>query len=222
MATNLPERQWIMLNHKAYWDAQFSKHHYIWGVTPSKSAEVALPLFRKHKANKILIPGSGYGRNSKLFSTAGFDVTGIEISEEACNLAREYDPATKIYSGSFLDDNFVQDSYEGMYCFNVLQLFLQADRISFIDRSAQMLIPHGVMFFTAISDQDESFGQGQEIEKNTFAVKPDKILHFFTLDDLKEHFKGFEILDVGSVEDHVTHTLYGLKRYEIRYIFVRR
>lgn len=211
-----------MLNHKAYWDAQFSKHHYIWGETPSKSAEIALSLFRRHKANKILIPGSGYGRNSKLFSTSGFDVTGIEISEEACSLAREYDPATKVYMGSFLDDNLVQYSYEGIYCFNVLQLFLKADRISFINKSAQMLAPDGFMFFTGISDKDESFGQGQEIEENTFAVKPDKILHFFTLDDLKEHFRGFQILDVGSVEDQVTHTLYGLKSYQIRYIFVCR
>jgi cyclopropane fatty-acyl-phospholipid synthase-like methyltransferase len=117
--------------------------------------------------------------------------------------------------GSFLDDNFVQGPYEGIYCFNVLQLFLQADRASFIHKSARMLTPHGVMFFTGISDQDESFGQGQEIEKNTFAVRPDKILHFFTLDDLKEHFTGFKILEVGSVE-------YGLKSYQIRYIFVCR
>ena len=211
-----------MLNHKAYWDAQFSKHHYIWGETPSKSAEIAFSLFRKHQANKILIPGSGYGRNSKLFSTSGFDVTGIEISAEACTLAREHDPATKVYTGSFLDDNLVQDSYEGIYCFNVLQLFLKADRIAFIDKSSQLLTPNGFMFFTGISDQDASFGQGREIEKNTFAVKPDKILHFFTLDDLKEHFRGFQILDVGSIEDQVTHTLYGLKSYEIRYIFVCR
>ena len=211
-----------MLNYKAYWDTQFSKHHYIWGETPSRSAEIALSLFREHQVHKILIPGSGYGRNSKLFSTAGFEVTGIEISEEACTLAREHDPATKVYPGSFLDDNFVQDTYEGIYCFNVLQLFLKADRIRFIHKSAQMLAPNGFMFFTGISDQDKSFGQGQESEKNTFAVTPEKILHFFTLDDLKEHFEGFKILETGSFEDQVTHTLYGLKSYQIRYIFVCR
>ena len=211
-----------MLNHKAYWDTQFSKHRYIWGETPSKSAGIALSLFRKHKIQKILVPGSGYGRNSKLFSTSGFDVTGIEISEEACALACEYDPATKIHPGSFLDDDLVQDSYEGIYCFNVLQLFLQADRIRLIHRSAQMLSPNGFMFFTGISDQDKSFGQGQGVEKNTFAVSPEKILHYFTQDDLKEHFEGFKILEMGSFEDQVTHTLYGLKSYQIRYIFVCR
>ncbi len=211
-----------MLNYKAYWDTQFSKHHYIWGETPSKSAEIALALFRKHRVNKILIPGAGYGRNSKLFSTSGFEVTGIEISEEACTLAQEFDPATKVYPGSFLDDNLVQDSYEGIYCFNVLQLFRKADRIAFIHKSARMLASNGFMFFTGISDQDKSFGQGQEIEKNTFAVTLDKILHFFTLDDLKNHFEGFKLLETGSVEDQVTHTLYGLKSYQIRYIFVCR
>ena len=76
------------------------------------------------------------------------------------------------------------------------------------------------MFFTGISDQDDSFGRGVEVEANTFAVKPDKILHFFTLDDLKIHFEEFKILEVGDLEDQISHTLYGLKRYRIRYILV--
>ena len=76
------------------------------------------------------------------------------------------------------------------------------------------------MFFTGISDQDDPFGQGEEVEANTFAVKPDKILHFFTLDDLKIHFEGFKILEVGDLADQVSHTLYGLKSYQIRYILV--
>ena len=209
-----------MANYKDYWNTQFSKHRYIWGESPSKSAEIALSLFRKHKVNKILVPGSGYGRNSKLFSTSGFDVTGIEISEEACALAQEYDPATKLYNGSFLENNFVQGPYQGIYCFNVLQLFLKPDRIRFVQKSAQLLSPKGLMFFTGISDQDASFGQGEEVEENTFAVQPDKILHFFTPDDLKIHFEEFKILEVGDLEDQISHTLYGLKRYQIRYILV--
>ena len=209
-----------MANYKNYWNTQFSKHNHIWGEMHSKSAEIALSLFRKYKVKKILVPGSGYGRNSKLFSTSGFEVTGIEISEKACALAQEYDPATKLYNGSFLVDNLVQGQYQGVYCFNVLQLFLKTDRIRFVQKSAQLLSPKGLMFFTGISDQDASFGQGEEVEENTFAVKPDKILHFFTLDDLKIHFDGFKILEVGDLEDQVSHTLYGLKSYQIRYILV--
>ena len=76
------------------------------------------------------------------------------------------------------------------------------------------------MFFTGISDQDDSFGQVEEVEENTFAVQPDKNLHYFTVADLKTHFEEFKILEVGDLEDHITHTLYGLKRYRIRYILV--
>jgi 2-polyprenyl-3-methyl-5-hydroxy-6-metoxy-1,4-benzoquinol methylase len=210
-----------MANHRDYWNAQFSKYSHVWGETHSKSAEIALLLFRKHKVNQILVPGSGYGRNSRLFSTSGFDVTGIEISDEACALAQEYDPATKLYNGSFLENSLVQGPYQGIYCFNVLQLFLKPDRIRFVQKSAQLLSPKGLMFFTGISDQDPSFGQGEEVEENTFAVQPDKTLHFFTLEDLRAHFEEFEILEVGELEDQISHTRYGSKRYQIRYILVR-
>jgi SAM-dependent methyltransferase len=210
-----------MANHRDYWNAQFAQYNHIWGETPSKSAGIALARFREHKISKILVPGSGYGRNSRLFSTAGFDVTGIEISEEACALARAYDPATKLYNGSFLEDDFVHGPYQGLYCFNVLQLFLKPDRIRFVRKSAELLAPKGLIFFTGISDEDASFGQGEEVEAHTFAVQQDKTLHFFTPDDLKSHFEAFEILEVGDLEDQISHTRYGVKRYRIRYILVR-
>ena len=210
-----------MADHRDYWNAQFSKNNRIWGETPSKTAEVALALFRDHKISKILVPGSGYGRNSKLFSSSGFDVTGIEISDEACALAAAYDPLTRLHRASFLDTTFDHGPYEGIYCFNVLQLFLEPDRIRFVERSAQLLSPQGLMFFTGISDQDASFGQGAEVEPRTFAVQPDKILHYFTLEDLKGHFAQYTILEAGELEDEVSHTQYGAKRYRIRYVLAR-
>ena len=210
-----------MADNRAFWNAQFSRYSHVWGETPSKSAEIALALFRRHGINKILVPGSGYGRNSKLFSTSGFDVTGIEISEEACTLAHAYDPATKLHNGSFLEDDFGQGPFEAIYCFNVLQLFLKPDRTRFVRKSARLLSPKGLMFFTGISDEDASFGDGAEVEEHTFAVQPDKILHYFTVDDLKRHFEEFEVLEVGDLEDQVSHSLYGLKCYQIRYILVR-
>ena len=114
------------------------------------------------------------------FRHLGSNVTGIEISKEACALAQEYDPATKLHNGSFLDDDLVQGQYQGIYCFNVLQLFPKPDRIRFVRKSAQLLAPKGLMFFTGISDQDESFGQGEELRRIPLQLKPGKILHFFS------------------------------------------
>ncbi len=69
-----------MTNSGEYWDKRFKEEGKIWGESPSKSAYYALGLFRGHDIKSILVPGSGYGRNTKLFSSLGFKVVGIEIS----------------------------------------------------------------------------------------------------------------------------------------------
>jgi SAM-dependent methyltransferase len=99
---------------KIYWDKRFQDEGYVWGDSPSQTAEHALAVFRQHRVKKILVPGSGYGRNTKLFSASGFDVTGVEISEVACQLAREYDPRTTHYNGSVLDMSFDNSKYDAI------------------------------------------------------------------------------------------------------------
>jgi SAM-dependent methyltransferase len=210
-----------MHDQKHYWDIQFSEHNYIWGKAPSRSSEIALALFRHHKVNRVLIPGSGYGRNSKLFSSAGLDVTGIEISAAAYNLAKVYDPATKVYNASFFDHDFANTQYEAIYCFSILHLFLEKERKLFLEKCAQVLIPQGLLFFTVLSENDPYYGQGHRIEDHTFEIKPGKILHFFTERDLREHFAAFKILEIGDVEDQVIHSEHGSKSYNFKYIFAQ-
>jgi SAM-dependent methyltransferase len=98
-----------------YWDKRFSDEGKIWGEKPSKSAYYAIKLFEKFDIKTILIPGSGYGRNSKLFSNANFEVTGIEISKIALGLARNFDTKTQFYEGSVLNMPFSNDIYDAIY-----------------------------------------------------------------------------------------------------------
>ena len=67
-----------------------------WGESPSQSAHDALKLFLANNVKSVLVPGSGYGRNTKLFSASGLDVVGIEISETAYKMARQFDPPVEI------------------------------------------------------------------------------------------------------------------------------
>lgn len=62
--------------------------------------------------NKVLIPGFGYGRNAAPFLYNGFDVTGIEISETATELAKKHlGNNLKVYHGSVCDMPFNQEVY---------------------------------------------------------------------------------------------------------------
>jgi SAM-dependent methyltransferase len=204
-----------------YWESRFNEEGKIWGEFPSQSAHYALKLFLENHVKTILVPGSGYGRNTKLFSSSGFDVTGIEISKTAFDMAWQFDQQSKFYCGTVLDMSFDNRQYDAIYCFNVLHLFRQDDRKLFLQQCIAKLKEQGLAFFTVFSDTESTFGQGAETEPNTFESKPNRPVHYFTEDDLRHHFHDFEIIETGTIiepEDHggKPHT------HVVRYIFTRK
>jgi SAM-dependent methyltransferase len=193
------------MDKQEYWEGRYLGEGKIWGESPSKSARGALQLFRTHQVKTVLVPGSGYGRNTKLFSNVGLEVTGIEISETALKMAGRFDPRSKFYRGSVLDMSFDNRRYDAMYCFNVLHLFRQPERELFLDQCLLKLKKQGFAYFTVFSDRESSFGQGQETEPNTFESKPGRPVHYFTEPDLRQQFHRFEIIDTGIIEDPEDH-----------------
>jgi SAM-dependent methyltransferase len=172
---------------KDYWDKRFKDEGKIWGELPSRTTQYALELFRGANVKSVLIPGSGYGRHTKFFSTCGFDVTGIEISSVAYNLAREFDPLPRFYNASVLDMSF------------------DTNRYVFIQQCDNKLNKGGLMFFTVFSEKESSFGEGREVERNTFESRPGRPAHYFTEADLKAHFVKYDLVDMGIVEDPEDH-----------------
>ncbi len=205
-----------------YWEERFRTEGKIWGEAPSRTAEYALQLFKQNEVKKLVVPGSGYGRNTRLFSASGIKVAGVEISARACKLAREFDPAARVYNDTVLDMSFLAGNYDAIYCFNVLHLFRQYDRQLFINQCARRIKRQGVMFFTVFSEKEKSYGEGKLIEKNTFESKPGRPVHYFDEDDLKAHFNNnMEMLETGIMEDPEDH---GERPHThlLRYIYVRK
>ena len=205
-----------------YWDKRFSDEGKIWGDIPSKSAYYAIKLFKKNEIRTILIPGSGYGRNSKLFSNAQFEVTGIEISRIALELAKHFDTKTRFYEGSVLNMPFSDDIYDAIYCFNVLHLFTRQDRFNFLKKCFNQLKVGGYIFFTVFSEKENSFGKGRQVEHNTFESKPERPTHYFTQNDLKEHFTDYITIENGIIKDRENHGNLGKHTHILRYIFGKK
>lgn len=205
-----------------YWEKRFIDGGKIWGTKPSKTAYHALELFKRHEVNKILVPGAGYGRNTKLFTDAYLDVKAIEISDFAIKIAKNFDPKTQFFQGSVLEMPFNDDKYDGIYCHNVLHLLLKNNRISFLKKCYEQLSSKGHVFFTVFSDKEESFGKGKRIESSTFESKPFRPTHYFTEADLKEHFKDYLIIETGLMEDHENHGELGPHTHLLRYIFAKK
>ncbi len=205
-----------------YWNRRFSEEGRIWGECPSRTAVRAATIFRAHGARKILVPGAGYGRHTDYFAKEGFTVHGIEISDVAVGLAAHAGELVTYYWGSILDMPFSDDTYDAVYCFNVLHLFRAADRRTFIGKCADQLRPRGVICFTVFSEKEPTYGKGEKVEEDTFESKPGRPVHYFTEADLRDHFAAFEILETGLAEDEEKHGEEGLHTHLLRTIAARK
>ena len=193
------------MDKQIYWESRYIQEGKIWGDSPSKSAYAALKLFLANNVKTVLVPGSGYGRNTTLFSASGMDVTGIEISETAYKMAGQFDPRSNFYNGTILDMSFDNRRYDAIYCYNVLHLFHQSERELLINQCIGKLKERGLAYFVVFSNVESTFGQGTETEPNTFESKPGRPVHYFTEADLKRQFHNFKIIDIGTFQEPENH-----------------
>lgn len=99
-----------------FWEEAFKSKQEMWGLQPAIAAVASATAFAKKGFEKILIPGIGYGRNANPFLNKGMEVTGIEISEKAIELAREhYGHSIEIHHGSVLDMPFDNKQYDAVF-----------------------------------------------------------------------------------------------------------
>ena len=185
-----------------FWESSFRDKQEMWGFEPADSAIAIVDLFRKNGLTKILIPGFGYGRNAQLFNDNGFDVTGIEISKTAIDLAKKhYGDHLNVYHGSVSAMPFDQEIYDGIFCYALIHLLNQRERIKLINDSFNQLQPNGYMVFVSISNMDFRYGQGKEISKDTFETWPGVTLFFYDSDSVKSEFGNYGLIDAEIINE---------------------
>ena len=135
-----------MNNFREYWNERFVSERKIWGDKPSKSALIALNYFETRNIKSILVPGAGYGRNTKIFSDAGYKTIGVEISDIAIKFARDFDKKTIFIEKSMLDYESDNINYDAIYSYNILHLFLLPNRKKFLKNCYSLLKKKGFLF----------------------------------------------------------------------------
>lgn len=69
---------------------EFSRKTTDLGLATTECAVITMDLFKEKDFKKVRIPRIGYGRNAKPILKNGLQVTGIEISRTAHELAQNY------------------------------------------------------------------------------------------------------------------------------------
>lgn len=185
-----------------FWESSFRDKQEMWGFEPADSAITTLGLFKKYGLNRILIPGYGYGRNAKIFTDNGFKVIGIEISETAIDLAKNhYGDHIKVHHGSVGSMPFDQELYDGIFCYALIHLLSADARKKLIKDCYNQLRTGGYMVFVAISKMDPSYGEGKEIEKDTFDTNHGVTLFFYDSVSVETEFGNYGLVEAEEINE---------------------
>ncbi|MBL8090210.1 MAG: class I SAM-dependent methyltransferase [Anaerolineales bacterium] len=185
-----------------FWEEAFKKKQVMWGEQPTVSAIETLEHFKNLGFQKILVPGFGYGRNAKPFLDNGFEVTGIEISKTAIELAYQLlDDEIKVFHGSVSDMPFNQDIYDGIFCHALIHLLKSNERKQLLTNCNAQLKSDGVMVFTAITKHASTYGVGEKLGKDLFKTKDGVELFFYDEESIKEEFEPFGLVEATLVEE---------------------
>lgn len=186
-----------------FWEEAFRDKKEMWGTESAKSTLIARDVFLDNKVKKVLIPGIGYGRNAKAFLDSGMTVTGIEISQTAIELAKaRYGNKIHLHHGSVTEMPFDEELYDGIFCYGLIYLLDEVERIKLIRDCYAQLRENGVMLFTAITKEAKTYGQGIEIGKDRFEMFGGVRIFFYDIESIQEAFGNFGLLEIIEVQEN--------------------
>lgn len=184
---------------EGFWESSFVEKQMMWGFEPSESAILAKDFFLEKKVKNILIPGIGYGRNAKVFIDNEINVTGIEISKTAIELARQNGLHIRIFHGSVTDMPFDDELYDGVFCHALIHLLNNREREKFIKDCYDQLKPNGYMIFTTISKEAPMFGKGKQLDKDYFEIMEGLKMFFYDHESIKQEFGKYGLIEYSEV-----------------------
>lgn len=162
----------------------------------------------KRKIEKVLDAGCGNGRHVVFFAEQGYDVSGVDISGQAINVAQVWLAQKKLKADLKVND-IEKLPYQNKY-FDMVLSCEMLDHVPFskakeiVQEIKRVLKPKGYFFLSLRSTESSECGQGEKIAENTFILQEgyEKGLmqHFFNLEEAGELLKEFKIFDIELYE----------------------
>ena len=186
-------------NKMEFWESSFIEKQTMWGFEPTDSAILTKDFFLEKNVKDILVPGIGYGRNAKVFIENGINVTGIEISKTAIDLARKNGLDSRIFHGSVTDMPFDNKLYNGIFSHALIHLLDKPEREKFIKDCYNQLEPNGYMIFTTVSQKAPMFGKGKQLAKDYFEIMDGVKMLFYDSDSIRHEFGQYGLIEISEI-----------------------
>lgn len=160
---------------------------------------------------RIVDIGCGYGKHSIYLSQNDFNLTSIDINKQAIEWLKKYIDINHINNINVIEANinklpFENDYFDGVICSSVIHHQGLKEIRNSISEIYRVLKQNGRILVNFISIEDDSFGLGKEMEKNTFVGSregEEDIPHYYTdINELKGLFKKFREIEILKNEYH--------------------
>ena len=199
---------------KSKWESLHAQRRFRPKYPGEEAVQFLFGNFKRDGSEKVLDLGCGGGRHTLLMANEGIIPYGIDISGEGVKHTREllrengHDRfVDNIVCGSFdklpWEDNF----FDGILAYGTLYYGDSSVHQAAIREMYRSTAPGGVCWAMVRGHEDYRYGQGREIEPNTFVIditderasasaEAGMAMHFFAPDELKELFKDFASMQI--------------------------
>lgn len=158
-----------------------------------------LLILKLEKGSKILDLGCGNGRTVKYFVDKGFQVIGIDLSDNMLKLAKKYVPKGEFYKKDFTKLNFKSNSFNAIISFFALNHIPKKQFKNIIKRCKRLLRPNGFLLLGMVKGQGEGLFEGfygKKLQLYGAGYTKKEIIQILRLNGFNilktgiEHFKG--------------------------------
>jgi ubiquinone/menaquinone biosynthesis C-methylase UbiE len=117
---------------------------------------------------RVLELGPGSGLALKMFEDNNFSCTAIDISAGIIRVARQIAPNTQFIKADFLDHDFNNEQYSGIFAKAFIHLFPKSDAIEVFNKIYNMLEPNGCFFLatTVHNESKEGYEEKADYDKS--------------------------------------------------------
>jgi SAM-dependent methyltransferase len=191
-----------------HWRETFARRKDFLGADPSEPGSAALDRFERAGAHDLLELGSGQGRDTILFASAGLRVTAVDYADEgleqlagAASVAGLTDRLATVTADVRDPLPFADESFDACYAHLLLCMALSTAELERLTTEVcRVLRRGGLLTYTVRTTADAHFGAGIDHGDDMFEMGG-FIVHFFDRSLIDHLATGFDVLDVADHEE---------------------
>ena len=195
-----------------YWDTVWHKEdienykHYIKGYENVKN--IMVREFQKHNCHVVCDAACGFGANSLILQSNGFDVWGFDISESAVWITKELLTPYGVRREQFKTASILNTGYPDNF-FDAVAVRAALDHLCVnefnraLAELKRITKENGLLYASFDSlEPDDTELEHSVLEDGSFLYTDESrnglLFHYYSDEDIQKVFRGYEILDMET------------------------